>query len=129
MTQEIKTPTELLFTKHAEKRMKQRSLSAASAHLVYWYGTQISENEIVFRNKDAIDLLKDIGVRSPQNHCQKTQQSEMAFLWSPQHSRLKNQQDIESLIGWKLVISGQRIISCYRITKSSQKKYLTRKLH
>ena len=46
----------LIYTKHAMKRMKQRSLRPSEAELIYWNGTEVTAGEYFFRVKDANKL-------------------------------------------------------------------------
>lgn len=99
--------SQLVYTKHARKRMKQRSLHPSEAELIYWYGTEVTTGEYFFRVKDA-NKLKAVVSRKQSGICT-----------TP----------IDRLIGWKLVVDFPNVITCHKCTKASQKKRIKHLLH
>ena len=101
----------LNFSDHATKRMKQRCLKQKHAALIFWFGTEISEYEIFFSAKNA-------------------QEAETFFKGQNKNDNNNNSKKsvIKKLVGWKIVVDGSKVITCYRCTKKHQKKRIARKL-
>ena len=116
-------------TNYGKKRMKNRSLSKLKAKVIYWFGSELTEDEIFFSKKDSKKLISDISYSN-----------EYQFLMEPlgaekNYDRLKNGKinknvkiSINSLVGWKIVVRGTNLISCYRCTKESQRKRISHHL-
>ena len=118
---------ELHFSNHASKRMKQRNLTSNNANLIYWFGTEINQNEIYFTKKNAEYLTQCLSTK-------KSEASEVCKIlkWSKKYLGTKLEQNeglqqiIKALIGWKIVVEGKKVITCYRCTKKKQQKRLSR---
>ena len=129
MQQQAFENTPLHPTNYGKKRMKNRSLSKLEMKVIYWFGSELTDQEIFFSKKDAKKLISNI-----------SQSNEYNFLIEPlgagkNYDTVKNGQinknvkiSINSLVGWKIVVRGKDLISCYRCTKESQRKRISRLL-
>lgn len=130
MNEKIIEQQKLHFSGHALKRMNQRNLSANKANLIFWFGTEVSDSEIYFTKKNALDLLNCISTKTA---C--TLDIEQPILWLERQigcqTRRRNNAStaINKLIGWKIVVDGRKVITCYRCTQRKQQKRLSKILH
>jgi len=128
MTNTIETEIELTVTKHAQTRMQQRGFSQADLHNIAMCGTAINDHEILFTDKDAKreriliqERIKQLlhlsqqkcGTRSVGN------EHELAQEITDLRRQLTN---IDRLKNRKIVIDGNRVITCYRCSKSKLKR-------
>ena len=130
MNENIIEQQKLHFSGHALKRMNQRNLSADKANLIFWFGTEVSDSEIYFTKKNALDLLNCI---SKKTAC--TLEIENLIMWLERQIGYQTSQGksasktITNLIGWKIVVDGRKVITCYRCTQKKQQKRLSKILH
>jgi hypothetical protein len=124
--------TELFITKHARVRMQQRSFSQTDIMAIVHRGTFINDKEVLFTRKDTereISILREriktverrknkrridrcgTAIRQSSNSLS----SEIAYLRQQINviDRLKNR---------KVVIYGNRVVSCYSCSKSKLKR-------
>ena len=116
-------------TNHGKKRMKNRSLSRLEAKVIYWFGSELTDDEIFFSKKDAKKLISDISHSNEYKFLIKPLGAEKNDDANKDSKISKNVKiSINSLVGWKIVVRGTNLISCYRCTKESQRKRISRLL-
>lgn len=123
---------ELFFTKHAQTRMQQRSFSETDVMSILRQGTFITDKEVLFTRKDTEREISNLHIlikrierqisKKRTGLCGTEIRESNNSLFS-ELAHLRQQIGIvERLKNRKVVINGNRVISCYSCSKSELKR-------
>jgi hypothetical protein len=132
MTNKVFADLHFFITKHAQTRMQQRSFSEADIATIDQCGTVINDWEILLTNKDVERETSPIRnqIKSLQRRADKarvklcgTRAKNITREMHADIATLRQQiANLERLRNCKIVVEGNRLVTCYNCSKSELKR-------
>ena len=133
---------EIVYTRHAETRMRQRGLRERDVPLILKCGTRLDDETWFVRDRDARRAIGDrkreirtlerlAGWETTPRKCGARPDDGTRFVCGRDarraiERRKREIQDLERLSGWKMVKRGRCVITAYRSRPADRKKALRR---